>query len=89
MMLKTRASDIYGDTGAVQRIYRRNQLPDITGYSAVYIHELVEAGKFPRPIPLSGGRAVGWLEGDIAKWQQERIAERDGQAADLDADGVR
>jgi predicted DNA-binding transcriptional regulator AlpA len=69
--------DEISDTGSVQRIYRRNQLPDVTGYSAVYIHELVEAGKFPKPIPLSGGRAVGWLECDIAAWQRDLIAERD------------
>ena len=80
-MLRTRAGDIVGDTGPVQRIYRRNQLPEITGYSVPYIHELIEAGRFPRPIPLGGGRAVGWLESDLAKWQRERIAERDEQAA--------
>jgi prophage regulatory protein len=79
-MLKTRAGDIVGDTGSVQRIYRRHQLPDITGYSAVYIHELIDAGKFPRPIPLGGGRAVGWLESDLRAWQ----AERDGQAGAAD-----
>ena len=76
-MLRTRAGDIIGDTGPVQRIFRRNQLPELTGYSAVYIHELIEAGKFPRPIPLGGGRAVGWLEHDLREWQAGRIAERD------------
>jgi prophage regulatory protein len=79
-MLKTRAGQIVGDTGVVQRIFRRSQLPEITGYNSVYIHELIAAGKFPRPIPLGGGRAVGWLENDIIQWQRERIAERDAQA---------
>jgi predicted DNA-binding transcriptional regulator AlpA len=73
--------DEIGDTGSVQRIYRRHQLPELTGYSAVYIHELIEAEKFPRPVPLGGGRAVGWLEQDLLKWQRQRIAERDEQAS--------
>ena len=73
-------NDEISDTGSVQRIYRRHQLPELTGYSAVYIHELIEAGKFPRPLPLGGGRAVGWLEQDLLRWQRERIAERDSNA---------
>jgi prophage regulatory protein len=71
--------DIVGDTGPVQRIFRRTQLPSVTGLSIPYIYELMAAGKFPRPVPLSP-RAVGWLEGDVWAWQQERIAQRDGGA---------
>jgi prophage regulatory protein len=88
-MLRTEAGDIVGDTGPVQRIYRLHQLPEITGYSIHYIHELIEAGKFPRPIPLGGGRAVGWLENDLREYQAARIAERDRQATDLEVGGAR
>lgn len=79
-MVKTRKGDIVGDTGPVQRIYRRTQLPGVTGYSIPYIYELIAAGQFPRPVPL-GARAVGWLESDISRWQQERIAARGGKVA--------
>jgi prophage regulatory protein len=37
-------------------------------------------GQFPKPIPL-GRRAVGWLESEIAEWQAQRIAARDGKTA--------
>ena len=79
-MIRTRAGDIVGDNGPVQRIIRRGEMSTVTGYCIDHIYELIRAGKFPKPIPL-GARAVGWLESDIAKWQRERIAERDGQAA--------
>lgn len=68
------------EAARAQRIVRRMQLPDLTGYSIPYIYELMAAGKFPRPIKL-GDRAVGWLESDIASWQAKRIAERDAEAA--------
>jgi prophage regulatory protein len=80
MVMKARAGDIVGDSGPVQRIYRRTHLPGITGLSIPYIYELMTAGKFPRPVPLSD-RAVGWLGEDIAAWQRDRIARRDGKAA--------
>jgi prophage regulatory protein len=67
------------DTGtAPQRIYRMNDLEPVTGYGREGIKRLLRHGLFPRPIPLGGGRAIGWLESDIVRWQQERIAARDG-----------
>jgi prophage regulatory protein len=79
-MIKTRAGDIVGDTGPVQRIYRRGDLTKITGYSVPYIYELINAGQFPKPIKL-GERASGWLESEIAAWQRKRIKARDEAAA--------
>lgn len=76
-MAKTQADHI---GTPVQRIFRRRQLPEITGYSIPYVYELIAAGKFPRPIKL-GARASGWLEEDVLRWQRERIAERDGEGA--------
>lgn len=64
----------------VQRIIRRGQLRELTGYSVPHIYELIAKGQFPKPIPL-GERAVGWLESDLVKWQEDRIAERDTVAA--------
>ena len=82
-MIRTRAGDIVGDTGPVQRIYRRAELGELTGYNIDYIRALVRAGKFPKPIALGGpgSRAKGWLASDIARWQRKRVAERDGNAA--------
>jgi prophage regulatory protein len=82
-MIRTRAGDIVGDTGPVQRIYRRSELGELTGYHIDYIRQLVRDGRFPKPISLGGpgSRAKGWLASDIAAWQRQRIAERDGEAA--------
>ncbi|WP_286201897.1 AlpA family phage regulatory protein [Ochrobactrum sp. SFR4] len=44
------------------------------------LYELMERGQFPRPIKISA-RTVAWLEDDVARWQQARIAERDADAA--------
>jgi prophage regulatory protein len=33
---------------------------------------------FPKQVRLSP-RAVGWIESEIQKWQEARIAERDGE----------
>lgn len=38
-------------------------------------------GKFPAPIRVSENR-IGWLEIDIARWQRERIAERDARTTE-------
>ncbi len=69
-----------GETG-LQRIYRRPDLPAVTGLSIPRINELVASDEFPKPIKL-GERAVGWLESDLVAWQRQRIAARDaGQEA--------
>jgi len=44
-----------------------------TGLSRSTIYLRVSQGTFPRPVGL-GGRAVGWLEGEIQGWLAERIA---------------
>jgi prophage regulatory protein len=82
MSIGRRAAIAAGDTGpGVQRIYRRDEMPGITGYCIDYIYELIRAGQFPKPVPL-GRHAVGWMESDLARWQAERIAARDtGQGA--------
>ncbi|WP_308043776.1 helix-turn-helix transcriptional regulator [Burkholderia cepacia] len=42
-------------------------LPGLVGLSKSEIYRRVQAGTFPKPIPL-GTRAVGWLESDIQSW---------------------
>ena len=46
------------------------------------IYEAMKDGRFPRPVPiLEGGKAVGWLEDEIADYIEQRIAVRDAAAA--------
>ena len=57
-------------------ILRRPGVEAKTGLSRSGIYDLMKAGKFPRPVPLGGKKAVGWLESEIEAWIEERIAER-------------
>lgn len=54
-------------------ILRRKQVEARTGLARSTIYGMVAEGKFPRPISL-GPRAVGWIEADVVRWLQERIA---------------
>ena len=63
----------------LHRIIRRRELPAFVGLGRTQVDELIKRGEFPKPISLSdGGRAVGWLEDEIASWQRSRLAKRDG-----------
>ena len=66
----------------LQTFYRLRDVTRITGKSRSEIYEDIARGDFPKPIKLSaGGRSVAWLERDLAQWQAERVAERDGKEA--------
>lgn len=44
------------------------------------IYQMVREGAFPRPIKI-GPRACAWLEDEVDAWIEDRIAQRDGDAA--------
>lgn len=44
-----------------------------TGLSRSSIYLRISEGKFPAPISLGGGRAVGWLEAEINEWLTKQI----------------
>lgn len=54
-------------------IIRRKQVEVRTGLSRSTIYERVRAGTFPQPISL-GGKAVGWVEGEVTAWISAQIA---------------
>jgi prophage regulatory protein len=60
----------------LERFLRRPEVERVTGLGRSTIYDKMANGEFPKPVPLSGG-AVGWLESEIAKWQAQRIAERE------------
>ncbi len=64
----------------LDRFLRLPEVKRIVGLSTSTIYEKMALGKFPKPVPLSGG-AVAWLESEIVAWQRARIAERDQKAA--------
>ena len=67
---------------SLHRLYRPRDLPEFVGLRRTQIAELIKAGKFPKPVPLSdGGRAKAWLESELIDWQKDRIAARDERKA--------
>jgi prophage regulatory protein len=52
------------------------RLPDVksrTGLSRSAIYLFVAQHRFPRPIALGGGRAVGWVEAEVEEWLTRQI----------------
>lgn len=60
----------------VQTILRRHDVERLTGLPRSTIYDKIARGEFPQPIKLSA-KSVGWLESEIADWQNARIAARD------------
>jgi len=61
----------------LERLVRRNELHLYAGLRRTQVSELIKAGEFPKPIPLSdNGRSVAWLASEVAAWQAQRIAKR-------------
>lgn len=61
------------------RLIRRAEVIARIGLSKASLYNRMNAGEFPRPIPIGGGR-VAWLESDIDLWIAERLADA-GRAA--------
>lgn len=59
------------------------RLPDVihmTGLARSTLYDLIAAGTFPRPVPLTV-TARAWRSDEVATWVADRIAARDTQAA--------
>lgn len=63
-----------------RRILKLPEVERLTGKSKTSIYEGVQAGTFPKPIPL-GSRAIGFLEDELIAWQEKQIAARDAKSA--------
>jgi prophage regulatory protein len=51
-----------------------------TGESRSTIYSKIKAGEFPKPVKL-GRKAVGWVEDEIAAYNEAKIAARDSGGA--------
>jgi prophage regulatory protein len=58
----------------MQKVQRLPSVIERTGLSRSSIYLRVSRGDFPKPIAL-GERAVGWLEEDVSRWLEDRIAQ--------------
>jgi prophage regulatory protein len=47
------------------------QVKRITSLSRSTIDRSVKAGRFPRPVPLTGARRVAWRQSDVLAWIED------------------
>lgn len=76
-MAQTNSSILAASTTCPQTlaVLRLSSVKKRTGLSRSTLYLRVAAGSFPKPINL-GGRAVGWIESEVADWIAARVAER-------------
>lgn len=53
------------------RIQRLPEVMQTTGLGRTQLYNLMNEGRFPRPVKLSA-RAVGWRESDVQAWIEQR-----------------
>lgn len=58
-----------------QTVIRLPQVQERTGLSRSTIYSLIRDGEFPKQIRLHGRKSVGWVEAEVDKWIEERIAQ--------------
>ncbi|WP_199457624.1 MULTISPECIES: AlpA family transcriptional regulator [unclassified Marinobacter] len=58
------------------RILRLKNVICQTGLARSTIYKYIDAGSFPKPVPL-GGRSVGWVESEVQEWIENAIQQRD------------
>ncbi len=55
---------------------------DRVGFSRTHLYRKINAGSFPRPVPL-GPQKVAFLESEIVQWMDERLRARElGEGTD-------
>lgn len=54
---------------------RLPEVKKITGVKKGTIYKQMKNGSFPKQVRISDS-AVGWLESEIHRWQQEKISQR-------------
>jgi prophage regulatory protein len=62
-------------------ILRRKEVEARTGLSRSTIYNRIKLGTFPAPVPLGGGKAVGWVESEIESFLATCVAKRDSAAS--------
>jgi len=61
------------NTPASNRVLRMPAVKDLTGLGKSTIYALMTKGEFPNPVKLTS-KAVGWREGEVITWLQDREA---------------
>lgn len=54
------------------RILRLKEVMQLTGLSRSTIYAEIAKSNFPKQVPLTGARSVGWLESELVRWVDAR-----------------
>ena len=65
------------DDFAFPALMRLPEVMAVTGYSRASIYRLIQQGRFPRPVKLTGGRASGWLKAEVRAVIEAAVADRE------------
>jgi prophage regulatory protein len=60
----------------IRKILRLREVARLTGESRSTIYKRISEGDFPKPVKL-GAKSVGWVEEEIAAYNEARIVARD------------
>jgi len=55
-------------------LLRRNQVQAQTGLGRSALYAMVQRGNFPKPVKITGARAVAWSSQAVDAWVAARIA---------------
>lgn len=58
------------------RLIRLREVMAKTGLSRSYVYALTKEGKFPKSLKITE-RSSAWIEGEVQRWIDERIKQRD------------
>lgn len=62
------------DRKSAVEILRFSKVHARTGLPRSTLYDRIRDGRFPRPVSLGGGRAVGWLSSEVDQWITEQAA---------------
>jgi predicted DNA-binding transcriptional regulator AlpA len=71
--------------GTVDRALRWPEVEAITGVCRYTATQLEAQGLFPRRFSIGGGRAVAWLQSEIAAYIQDRADQRNHTEVSVEA----
>lgn len=76
---------VVASSGPVDTFLRLEAVKQATGLGRSTIYDLMaeDPPRFPRPVKPGGenAKAVAWLASEVAAWQRQKVAERDGLVA--------
>lgn len=64
------------------RFIKLREVQQLTGLSRSSIYQFIQDGTFPKQI-RTGKRAVAWIENEIHRWMNDRIAASNPKGAPL------